>query len=281
MNIINFIKLTRPLNLIIIILCFILTNIIINENFIENLPVLSVILLLAAFANVINDIFDIKIDIDNQTNRPIALNKIRPKIAILFSIFLVFSSICIIFAYQFNMNSKILILGFNLPLIIFYTPFFKKIPLIGNITVSLLLSMVFIVTSIYITNTIHLSLYPLIIFSFILMLIREIVKDIQDINGDKKNNVYTLPVRYGITFAIKLIVLLACIFFVFTIIAFFIYEKYNYLYLMNVLIFVNLPLLIHIYQLDKNKSSTYCIYLSKVLKLITIFGVIVIYLTTI
>ena len=124
MNIINFIKLTRPLNLIIIILCFILTNIIINENFIENLPVLSVILLLAAFANVINDIFDIKIDIDNQTNRPIALNKIRPKIAILFSIFLVFSSICIIFAYQFNMNSKILILGFNLPLIIFYTPFF-------------------------------------------------------------------------------------------------------------------------------------------------------------
>ena len=281
MNIINFIKITRPLNLIIIILCFILTNLVIDEQFIKNLPILFVILLLTAFANVINDIFDLKIDVDNKINRPIASKKINPNIALLFSILLVFSAVYIIFIYSFDINSKILILGFNLPLIILYTPFFKKIPLIGNIIVSLLLSMVFIVSSIYITNTIHISLYPLIIFSFILMLIREIVKDIQDLDGDKKNNVHTLPVKYGIRLSINLIVCLVFILFVFTIMAFYLYEQYNFLYLMNVLIFIHLPLFMHVYQLHKNKSSTYCIYLSKVLKLITIFGVIVIYLTTI
>ena len=281
MNIINFIKITRPLNLIIIILCFILTNKIIDEQFIKNLPILFVILLLAAFANVINDIFDLKIDIDNKINRPIALKKINTNIALLFSIFLVSSALYIIVIHSFDINLKILILGFNLPLIILYTPFLKKIPLIGNITVSLLLSMVFIVTSVYITNAISILLYPLIIFSFILMLIREIVKDIQDIEGDKKNNVHTLPVIFGISFSINLIACLVFILFIFTIMAFYLYENYNFLYLINVLIFIHLPLFWHVYELHKNKSSTYCIYLSKVLKLITIFGVIVIYLTTI
>ena len=106
MNIINFIKITRPLNLIIIILCFILTSLVIDEQFIKNLPILFVILLLTAFANVINDIFDLKIDIDNKINRPIASKKINPNIALLFSIFLVFSAVYIIFIYSFDINSK-------------------------------------------------------------------------------------------------------------------------------------------------------------------------------
>ena len=50
---------------------------------IKNLPILFVILLLAAFANVINDIFDLKIDIDNKIKRPIASKKIKTNISFL------------------------------------------------------------------------------------------------------------------------------------------------------------------------------------------------------
>ena len=101
---------------------------------------------------------------------------------------------------SFNAISKILILGINLPLIIFYTPLFKNVPFIGNIIIAFILSMVFIVSAMYLEGDLF-QITPPAILAFLLMLIREVVKDVADYEGDKdlkylnidknyKNNVF-------------------------------------------------------------------------------------------
>jgi len=196
---------------------------------------------------------------------------------IIYAILLLCISLVIIFNYDFNTITKFLILCINLPLMIFYTPIFKKIPLIGNMIVSFILGMVFIVTTTYLKGNIYLILPPATL-AFLLMVIREMIKDIADLDGDKKFNIKTLPVRFGINYTFKIIIFFSTILIA---ISFYFTTLYNLIYFIFLLLLIVFPLLYYLYQLSKNKTATYCIYLSKVLKLITIFGVIVIYLASI
>ena len=274
---INFITILRPLNLLIILICILLSVFIINKPAYLVLPLAIVILLLACVANIINDIFDYKIDQANNLSRPIASGNIKISSAIIYASLLLVIALFIIFNYNFNANTKILILIINLPLMILYTPFFKKIPLIGNIIVALILSMVFIVTTTYLNGNIYL-IFPPAILAFLLMTIREIVKDIADLEGDKKFNINTLPIKFGIDYTFKIIIIITIILIC---VSFYFSFFYNLKYFISLLFLVVLPLLYYLYQLSQNKTTTYCIYLSKVLKLLTIFGVIVFYLASI
>tara|TARA_B100000029_G_scaffold516289_1_gene628428 strand:+ start:994 stop:1824 length:831 start_codon:yes stop_codon:yes gene_type:complete len=275
--IINFFKILRPSNLFITAICILLSGSIFNQLTVSILPIMMVILLLGGFSNIINDLFDYKIDQENNIRRPIASNQISFRFAFIFACLLLLIAILIIFYYNFNELTKSLILFINLPLIILYTPIFKKIPLIGNLVIAFILGMVFVVTTAYLNENILVILPPSIL-AFLLMLIREIVKDIADISGDTKFNINTLPVRFGINIAFNVII---CIFVILLLISIYFFNLYNLQYFISLLILVIFPLIYYLYQFSKNKTSTYCIYLSKVLKLITIFGVIVIYLANI
>ncbi len=276
MQLISYIQILRPLNLLISIICILLSAFILKQ-LTENLfPIISVVCLLGGFSNIINDIIDYKIDSKNNLNRPIALNLISIKGAFIYSILLLFIA-CII-TINFNHLTKSLIFFIIIPLIILYTPFFKKIPLLGNAIVSFILSMVFVITSTYLLGEIHRDIIPPFIFSFFLMLIREIVKDIADLEGDKKFNIQTLPVKFGINITLLFIYFFTLLLLISSILIYYFYTSYQLFFLVNICLFIYCPLIFYIYQLSKNKTSIYCIYLSKVLKLITIFGVIVIYL---
>ena len=276
MQLINYIQILRPLNLLISALCVLLSAFILNQLTVNLLPIILVVLLLAGFSNILNDIIDYKIDTANNLDRPISSNLISIKAAILYAILLLLFG-CII-AFTFNSITKSLIFFAIIPLLILYTPIFKKIPLIGNLVVSFILSMVFVITSTYLLGEIDYAIIPPMILSFFLMLIREIVKDIADLEGDKTFNINTLPVKFGIDIAILFIYLFTFLLFIASILVYYFYDLYNLFYLVNIFIFIHCPLFFSIYQLSKNKTSIYCIYLSKVLKLLTIFGVIVIYL---
>ena len=276
MQLISYIKILRPFNLLISIICILLSAFILKQSTENLFPIISVVFLLGGFSNVINDIIDYKIDYENNLNRPIPSNLISIKGAFIYSFLLLFIA-CII-TINFNDLTQALIFFIIIPLVILYTPFFKKIPLIGNLIVSFILSMVFIVTSSYLLGEIHSDIIPPFIFSFFLMLIREIVKDIADLEGDKRFNIQTLPVKFGIDTALLFIYLFVLLLFISSILIYYFYASYQLFFLINICIFIHCPLIFYIYQLSKNKTSIYCIYLSKVLKLITIFGVIVIYL---
>ena len=276
MQLINYIQILRPLNLLISALCVLLSAFILNQLTVNLLPIILVVLLLAGFSNILNDIIDYKIDTANNLDRPISSNLISIKAAILYAILLLLFG-CII-AFTFNSITKSLIFFAIIPLLILYTPIFKKIPLIGNLVVSFILSMVFVITSTYLLGEIDYAIIPPMILSFFLMLIREIVKDIADLEGDKTFNINTLPVKFGVDIAVLFIYLFTFLLFIASILVYYFYDLYNLFYLVNIFIFIHCPLFFSIYQLSKNKTSIYCIYLSKVLKLLTIFGVIVIYL---
>lgn len=280
MQLIHYIKILRPINLLISICCIYLCAFILDKMSIHLLPLIFAISALVGFANIINDIIDYKVDQANRLSRPISSNVISIQSAVRYAILLLCFA-CIIIIMNFNYITQLLIFTITLPLIILYTPIFKKIPLIGNLVVSLILSMVFIVTSTYLLGYLDYLIIPPIILSFFLMTIREIVKDIADLEGDKKFHITTLPVKFGINISILVIYILTMFFFVSYFMIYYYYDSYGLFYLFSVFIFILCPLLIFLYQLSKNKSSIYCIYLSKVLKLLTIFGVIVIYLINI
>ena len=276
MQLINYIKILRPFNLLISIICVLLSAFILNQSAANLLPIILVVFLLGGFSNIINDIIDYKIDSENNLNRPISSNLISIKGAFIYSLLLLL--IASMITINFNYLTQSLIFFIFVPLIILYTPFFKKIPLLGNLIVSFILSMVFVITSTYLLGEIHHDIFPPFIFSFFLMLIREIVKDIADLEGDKKFNIQTLPVKFGIDTTLLFIYFFVLLLFISSILIYYFYTSYQLFFLVNICFFIHCPLIFYIYQLSKNKTSIYCIYLSKVLKLITIFGVIVIYL---
>ena len=271
------IKILRPLNLLITLICIFLSSLIIDKLSYSVLPIASVIVLLVGFANIINDIFDYKIDQVNNKGRMIASGLVGRSYGLIYAIFLLCIALFIIFNYQFNDITKQLILLVNLPLIILYTPVFKKIPLIGNMIVSFLLSMVFVVTTTYLQGDINLIIPPAVL-AFLLMVIREIIKDIADLDGDKTFYINTLPVKFGVDYTFRIIIFFSIIL---ILVSIYFTKLYNITYFIFLCLFVLLPLIYYLYQLSKNKTANYCIYLAKVLKLITIFGVIVIYLASI
>ena len=96
---------------------------------------------------------------------------------------------------ELNKNSQLVSIGISLPLIIGYNAKLKKFPLIGNIVVALILSLSFIYAGFVFDN-----IKPLIIpavLAFGLTLIREIVKDMADVIGDKSVGLKTFPIVYG------------------------------------------------------------------------------------
>ena len=121
----NFIKILRPLNLLITLFCIVLSAHILDRLTYSIIPLIIVVLSLGGFANIINDVFDYQIDQQNNPNRPLASDNMSINSAIIYALLLLGIALSIIFIFTFTRNTLILILVINLPLIILYTPFLK------------------------------------------------------------------------------------------------------------------------------------------------------------
>ena len=97
-----YIQILRPLNMLITLACIILTSLTFGKFSYQLLPIIIVILCLTAFANIINDVFDYKVDKLNRPDRPLPSGKINQKSAIILCMLLLVISICTIFFYDFN-----------------------------------------------------------------------------------------------------------------------------------------------------------------------------------
>jgi len=150
---------------------------------------------------VINDIYDIEIDKLNNPTRPLVTGVVTVKEAILFSVLLL--SIVEYLSITFlSPNLQFIIHGIIIYINI-YTPVLKKITLIKNISCASLVSFSVFFSALSTTNTI-LSVNPNFnILSITLNLIffgslyNELLLDMCDREGDKKNKIYTLPVIFG------------------------------------------------------------------------------------
>lgn len=189
-------------------------------------------LLIAAAGNIINDYFDQKADRVNRPKRVIVGREIKRRTAIFYH--WVFNLIAFLLAvylsWLFQSFWYLFIHLLSINLLWFYSMYLKRTSVAGNVSIAFLTALVPILVGIFYNQTIErgtlidyfpmvfveLSDYPiwmtmsLGVFAFALNWSREVVKDIQDIEGDRKLRARTLPIVKGIKFAkiISLLILL-------------------------------------------------------------------------
>ena len=150
----------------------------------------------------------------------------------------------------------------------------KRLPLIGNISIALITATAFIYGG-FVADNPAVAIIPAG-FAFLINLIREIVKDVQDIEGDSKLEYRTFPIIFGIDKSKKLIILITLILIVFTVYPF-LTEIYHIEYFIIVMVFVNPLLILCLKLLFNRKKATGITVVSNLLKLTMVLGLVAIY----
>ena len=146
---------------------------------------------------VINDYFDYEADKINRPKRALPSGRISRKNALIYSIILLILGNIIAFIINFQIP---IIALFNTFIIFVYSWKLKKIILLGNIVVSWLTASIFLFVSL-LRGFIIATIFILFLVSFSSTVGREIVKTIEDVEGDKKIKAKTLPIIAGKNFA--------------------------------------------------------------------------------
>ncbi len=206
----GFIQVTRFWNLLIIVLAqyftayFLLTN-----NWVVTslaMAILSVsTLLIAAAGYIINDYYDVKIDLINKPKRVVVGRILKRRVAMVAHTVLNFAGM----GLGFLLSWKVGILNFLCALLLWaYSNHLKRIAFLGNLVVALLTGLsIYIVAAFFEPTNIMIIAYS--IFAFFLTLIREIIKDMEDLKGDATYGCRTWPVVYGIRKTKQLINIIA------------------------------------------------------------------------
>ncbi len=193
-------------------------------------------LCIAAAGNIINDIYDVETDIVNKPDKVIIGKTISEKSAN--NLFIVLKVIGVgIGFYLSNLvgkNGFFALFVIISALLYVYASYLKQVLIIGNIVVSVMVALSIIIVGLFellpvITpqnQTTQLTFFKIILdyalFAFLINLVREIAKDIEDIDGDHKAGMNTLPIAIGreratkILFVLSLIPLLAVVYYMVT-----------------------------------------------------------------
>lgn len=178
--------------------------------------------LIAAGGYVINDIFDISADKINRPKKRLVGSEIKESQAKLIYFLLTFSGLGLGFVLSNMMGAPVYFLYFlaTAVLLYFYARHLQRFALIGNIVVSLLVGLSILIIGIFellpavdasneITQMeVFVLIQQLSFFAVVMTLIRELVKDIQDIQGDHVARYKTLPILLGAARTAKITALL-------------------------------------------------------------------------
>ena len=163
-----------------------------NLAMVDNLILASIVVfLVCGFGNALNDIYDLKIDKINKPERPIPSKRISLADARVFSYLMVFMGL---FVSLFNVICFLMAV-LNSIVLQQYASTYKKNKIIGNLIVAYLTGSVFIFGGIAVGNIdVTIMLFLCALFA---MWSREIIKDYEDIAGDIKENVISIPIKCG------------------------------------------------------------------------------------
>ncbi|WP_114579155.1 geranylgeranylglycerol-phosphate geranylgeranyltransferase [Saliphagus sp. LR7] len=152
-----------------------------------------VTILTTAGGNTVNDYFDREIDRLNNPERPIPRGAITPRTALLFG--------SILFATAAGLAlllplAAILIAIVNLVALVTYTEFFKGLPGVGNALVAYLGGSTFLFGAAAVNQLSSPAIILFLLASFSTVS-REIIKDVEDVDGDREEGLNTLPIAIG------------------------------------------------------------------------------------
>lgn len=235
----QFIQITRPLNVILTFSSVWLAAFISPQFSVTirvGLAALSASFLLAG-ANVINDIYDLAIDRVNRPNRPLVSGALSIKEA--WRWFAVLYSAGLLAALAAGIRFFIIAVLIA-ALLVWYSKHLKRTVLAGNLAVSFAAGLTFIYGALAVGDW-RAGIIPAV-FAFFFHLGREILKDMQDMEGDVQNGVFTFPGKFGAKAAILLINILFALLLAITLLPY-IFSVYPVAYLWIVIPGVDLVLL--------------------------------------
>ena len=235
----HFLRLIRPVNLIVIAVTMYAVRVFIlqawskyggstipGESVDFFLLVLSTVMI-AAGGNIINDYFDVKADRVNKPDKLIITRHIKPRWAIMshwILNFIAFAIACYL-SWRYATFWYVFVHLLTINALWFYSMYFKRRFLVGNLIIASLTAMVPILCGIHfyiqISTASHainpllpdsvyqpqwffnlyhhgLFIYILAVFAFALNFVREIIKDMEDVAGDQLLKAKTLPIVLGI-----------------------------------------------------------------------------------
>jgi geranylgeranylglycerol-phosphate geranylgeranyltransferase len=196
MRLAGFITITRPINSFVAGLAAIVAYLIDTGTVIpESLLLFFIVALITAAGNVINDFFDAEIDAINRPDRPIPSGEVSRGAARGFAITLFLAGILVSF---FTNSLCITIAIFNTLLLVAYASKLKRTPFIGNIVVAYLSASIFLFGGALNGLDGLVRIIPIAAITFFAMLSRELLKDAEDIEGDRAGGADTVPIRIGI-----------------------------------------------------------------------------------
>ena len=242
---------------------------------------------------IINDYFDTKVDRMNERLRNVVGKTIKRRVAMVLHV--VVNTLGILLgayvAYKVGAYWLALINVGYATVLWFYSTDFKHQPVIGNFSISLLTACVpFVVIAFelppIIRNNYELALanWPVIglvlfytagfsVFAFLTNLIREIVKDMEDIKGDLFVGSRTLPIAFGIrnTKTVLVVLILTTMILLAYVQSIF---RFNLIVFFYFVVLVQIPLVFITVKLLNNNSKKAYHLISQVMKFIMVVGIL-------
>ncbi|MFN0275861.1 MAG: geranylgeranylglycerol-phosphate geranylgeranyltransferase [Chitinophagales bacterium] len=295
-------KLIRPLNLFIVFITqYFLNFFLLIPNFEKYgilfsldgfhffLLVLSTIFICAA-GYIINDYYDVKSDSVNKPGKQVIGISVSKKKAIIgyYIITLTGLLLSIYVAYKAGNIKLATIQGISILLLYFYSYSYKKILLLGNFVVAFLTALSILSVGAYephiyelqregdyyIAGLVWKYLIGVAAFAFLLTLVREIIKDAEDIEGDNEIYVNSVPIAWGLNAAKGIVCAILCgiVALVFYIV-FFGILKGNIIYLNYSLVLMIVLIFCCYYTIKATHKKDFS-FLSSLTKIIMLIGIL-------
>lgn len=245
-------------------------------------------LCIAAAGNIINDIYDVETDLVNRPSKVIIGKKISEKTA--FTLFITLNVIGVLIGFYLShlvgRSGFFAIFVIISALLYVYASYLKQMLLLGNIVISVLVGLSILIVGVFelmpaITAqnqatqlTFFKILFDYALFAFLINLTREIIKDLEDVDGDYKSGMNTLPITIGrdraskVAFAVSLMPLLGSIYYVST----YLY-KYE-LFIGYFIVLIIVPLIYIAFKSFQAKTKKHYHHISTMLKLVMLFGML-------
>jgi len=257
-------------------------------NLYEFIAVLFATIMIAIGGYIINDVYDVEIDVINKPNKVWISNIITLKKAKRVYLFISLIGLLVGAFVSFSIEKPLYFSFFLVPFLalFLYARTFKKVLLIGNILVSSLVAFSLLLIPLlekFInseTNFYKLEriVWMLFFFAFIINFIREIVKDAEDQIGDKAFGVNSFPIKYGKEVTHTLLKLLVGVLLGAILAVSYTYYNEQTFFVIYLGLGVLPALLLFLKQLLKVKTTDDYSKLSTLLKLIMLVGIVAIFM---
>jgi len=267
------IKIVRPINLIITLFSVVIAAAISSSFSQLNADVViiafSVVFSFAA-GNVINDVIDFEIDKINRPDRVLPKGLITITQAKMF--FILFVIISLFLSYLISLKFFSILIFLNM-LLFLYSTHFKGIILLSNLVVAFATSFPLVLGGL-VVGYVEGGLIPAA-FAFLTNFIREIIKDMEDVKGDKLKGIKTFPQIAGLNKATDFNIILL-ISLIFLDMLPFIFDIYGIEYFVIIMVFVNPIFFYTMFIIYKSNELSTLRKASNLIKLNMLIGLVAI-----